>query len=432
MPTREEMRAALNIAPPTADEDFDLGLEMYPPKIVGGVIIPSRPMRTVRNLDRILRGDPMFAGAIRWNELAQAVEWSGQLIQDYLVSELRIAIAERHDVEFPVRELNDIIELIARGNSYHPVREYLETLTWDGTPRLSSWLSQWLGVDDTELAREYARKFFVGAVARAYKPGCKMQTALVLHGLQGAYKSTFVETIARQPSWSSTTQIDWDSKDRYQQIQGKWFYELGELSGMGKADMNTIKNFLSSDKDSFRPSYGRHNVERLRQCVFIGTTNDVDCLADPTGDRRFWVVTANRIDIDRVRAEIDAVWAEAVVAYKAGEAWHLSREHDAMRASANEAYRREDPLMNALARYSHGRSWFTAQDFWTHLDYPLPQLTQSVLTRIGQVMAIIDTHDRKQIRVGAAQVRGFRLRGHVDASPVTPHYGEGVTRGVTW
>jgi putative DNA primase/helicase len=201
---------------------------------------------------------------------------------------------------------------------------------------------------------------------------------------------------------------------------------------MGKADMNTIKNFLSSDKDSFRPSYGRHNVERLRQCVFIGTTNDVDCLADPTGDRRFWVVTANRIDIDRVRAEIDAVWAEAVVAYKAGEPWHLSREHDQMRARANEAYRREDPLMNALASYSHGRSWFTAQDFWTHLDYPLPQLTQSVLTRIGQVMAIIDTHERKQVRVGAAQVRGFRLKAPLDASPVTPSDGEGVTRGVTW
>jgi len=432
MPTREEMRLALHIAAPSDEEDFDLGLEMFPPKVVGGVIIPSRPQRTVRNLDRILRGDPMFARSIRWNELAQAVEWDGQLIQDYLVSGLRLAIAERHGVEFPVRELNDIIELIARGNAYHPVREYLDGLEWDGTPRLSAWLTDWLGVEDTELAREYARKFFVGAVARAFQPGCKMQTALVLHGLQGAYKSTFVETIAREASWSSSTQIDWDSKDRYQQIQGKWFYELGELSGMGKADMNTIKNFLSSDKDSFRPSYGRHNVERLRQCVFIGTTNDVDCLADPTGDRRFWVVTANRIDIDRVRQEIDAVWSEAVAAYKAGEAWHLSREHDAMRARANEAYRREDPMLAALATYSDGRAWFTAQDFWTHLDYPLPQLSHNVLTRIGQVMALIDTHDREQVRIGAAQVRGWRLRSASDAPPVTPTPPRGVTGGVTW
>ena len=420
---KSELRERLGIArPPEDDEAIDLGLEMIPPRVSGGTVIPRRPKATRRNLDRILRGDPVFAGTIRWNELAQHIEWGGKPIEDYRVSELGLAIAERHEVEFAIKDIHDLIEVVARENVYHPVRSWLSGLEWDGTQRLDTWLTRYLAVEDTPLTREYARRFCIGAVARVMDPGCKMDVALVLHGVQSAGKSSFCKAFAQRDEWFADTRLEWDSKDRYQQIQGVWIYEMGELSGMGKADMNSVKNFLTSQLDKFRPSYARHHVTRKRQCVFIGTTNDPDCLSDPTGDRRFWVVTVALpkmgIDLELVRNENPQLWAEAVEAYRAGEPWYLSREFDELRSTANEAYRREDPLLSALAKFASERPTFTPREFWTSLDLQLHQLTPQVVARIGTMMNQIGTHDRIQYRVGATRVRGYRVKP------------EGVTWGV--
>lgn len=412
--SKAALRQTLQIAEPPDDDPFDLGLEMHPPRVSGGVLIPGRPRATLRNLDRILRGDPVFAGSIRWNELAAQIEWQGRPIEDYRVLELGLAIAERHDVEFGREDLHGMVELVARETSYHPVREWLDALEWDGVPRLDGWLSRWLLVDGSELVREYARRFCIGAVARVYEPGCKLDTALVLHGIQGAGKSSFVAAFAHREEWFSDTKLEWDSKDRFQQIQGVWLYELGEMSGMGKADMNSVKNFLSSQVDKFRPSHARHVVRRLRQCAFIASTNDLDCLSDPTGDRRFHVVTCRipegGIDLEMVRAEHEQVWAEAVAAYRAGERWYLSREFAAARNEANSVYRREDPLLQSVAVYSETQAFWTVQDYWSHLDYPLTQLTPVVVSRIGQIMAQLDTHEHVQVRRGGARVRGYRRK----------------------
>jgi putative DNA primase/helicase len=413
-PTRAALRAALSIAEPPDDDPFDLQLERSAPRFINGNVIPSKPRATLRNLDRILRGDPVFAGAIRWNDMAAHIEWGGRPIEDYRVIELALAIAERHEVEFAMGDLHGMVELVAREHSYHPVREWLDGLAWDGTERLDGWLTRWLRVDDSPLVREYARRFCVGAIARVMQPGCKLDTALVLHGVQSAGKSSFCAAFAHREDWFSDTKLEWDSKDRFQQIQGVWLYEMGELSGMGKADTNSVKNFLSSQVDKFRPSHARHVVRRPRQCAFIGTTNDKDCLSDPTGDRRFWVVTTRLermgIDLDLVRAEHEQVWAEAVAAYRAGERWHLSRELDGARHEANAAYRREDPLTQSLATFADEQRFFTVSEFWTHLELPLTQLTASVVSRIGLIMAEIDTHEHVQVRRGGARVRGYRRK----------------------
>lgn len=411
---KSELRAALHLTEPPPEDPLDLGLEYSAPRVVHGSIIPGRPRSTLRNLDRILRGDPLFAGTIRWNEMAAQIEWGGKPIEDYRVTELGLAVAERHDVEFPMTDLHGLIELVARENAYHPVRAWLDALEWDGIERLDGWLTRWLRVDDSELTREYARRFCIGAVARVMQPGCKLDTALVLHGVQSAGKSSFCSAFAHQDEWFSDTKLEWDSKDRFQQIQGVWLYEMGELSGMGKADTNSVKNFLSSQVDKFRPSHARHVVRRPRQCAFIGTTNDKDCLSDPTGDRRFWVVTTRvermGIDLVLVRAEHEQVWAEAVVAYRAGERWHLSRETDGLRHEANATYRREDPLTQSVASYAERETFFTPADYWASLDLPLTQLTASVVSRIGLIMAELDTHEHVQVRRGGARVRGYRRK----------------------
>ena len=424
--TKAQLRAALSMADPPDEDPIDLGLEFNAARVSNGRIIPGKPKATRRNLDRVLRGDPVFAGAIRWNDLAAQIEWDGKPIEDYRVTELGLAVAERHDVEFAMQDLHSIIEVVAREKAYHPVREWLDALAWDGVERLDGWLTRWLRVDDSALVREYARRFCIGAIARVFQPGCKLDTALVLHGVQSAGKSSFCAAFAHQEDWFSDTRLEWDSKDRFQQIQGVWLYEMGELSGMGKADTNSVKNFLSSQVDKFRPSHARHVVRRPRQCAFIGTTNDKDCLSDPTGDRRFWVVSTRLekmgIDLALVRAEHEQVWAEAVAAYRAGERWHLSREVDTMRDEANADYRREDPLMVSLGEFSHHREFFTPHDFWIALEVPLTQLTPAVLTRIGQMMAQMNTHEHAQVRKGGARVRGYRLKAQ-------PSHPEGVTNG---
>ena len=162
MPTRDEMRAKLNIAPPSEEDDLDLGLEMFPPRVVNGVIVPSRPRPTLKNLDRILRGDPIFAQAVRYSELKQNIMVDGKSISDQDVTEIRLKIAERHGVEFDKNPTNEVLALIASYNKYHPVREWLTSLEWDGVPRLDTWLVRWAKVADTPLHRAYGRKTCIG------------------------------------------------------------------------------------------------------------------------------------------------------------------------------------------------------------------------------------------------------------------------------
>ena len=206
--TKAQLRAALSIADPPDEDPIDLGLEFSAARVSGGALIPGKPKPTRRNLDRVLRGDPVFAGAIRWNDLAAQIEWDGKPIEDYRVTELGLAVAERHDVEFAMQDLHSIIEVVAREKAYHPVREWLDALAWDGVERLDGWLTRWLRVDDSALVREYARRFCIGAIARVFQPGCKLDTALVLHGVQSAGKSSFCAAFAHQEDWFSDTRLE--------------------------------------------------------------------------------------------------------------------------------------------------------------------------------------------------------------------------------
>jgi predicted P-loop ATPase len=331
MPTKDEMRALLNLAAPAEEDPIDLGLEMLPPRISNGVLIPTRPKPSLRNLDSILRGDPMFAGTIRYNELKQAVQWHGRSLQDHDVTELRLAIVERHSVEFTGVQMQDMLPLVARDHRHHPVREWLLTLEWDGVPRLDTWLPRWGQVVDTPLHRAYGRKTCIGAVRRVMEPGCKMDTVLVLHGGHGKGKSSMCRVMAHEEGWFNDTKIDWDSKEKYVALQGVWLYELAELAGKRKAEQETVKNYISSATDKYRPPYGRHMVEVPRSCVFIATTNEDEPLHDPTGNRRWWVVSVDAVDTELVKAEYEQVWAEAMEAWRQGEQHWLEPELEQQR-----------------------------------------------------------------------------------------------------
>ena len=248
----------------------------------------------------------------------------------------------------------DAVNIVAQENAFHPVKEYLDTCEWDGVERLDSLLIDYLGAEDNEYTRAVTRKSLVAAVARIYNPGCKFDYMLTLRGSQGIGKSALIAKLGGE--WFSDTFTTMTGKEAYEQTNGVWIMEIGELAGMKKAEAETIKLFISKQKDRYRPAYGRRTQEFPRQCIFIGTTNESQFLRDATGNRRFWVVdTPNEptksIWDDLTDEEVKRIWGEAKVRFKEGEQLFLSRELEAIAREVQEAYEEENPKAGLIMDY---------------------------------------------------------------------------------
>lgn len=223
-----------------------------------------------------------------------------------------------YDLRVTDRDLSAAVHLAALGNEFHPVQDYLSGLVWDETPRVGSLFVDYLGAENDAYHREAARLMMVGAVARAFEPGMKIDESVILEGLQGARKTTFIETLAVHWYGELDASMD-DAKGCVEQMQGCWIVELGELTGLAKADVRRVKSFLTRHTDKARLAYARRAREFPRACIFIGSTNDQAYLKDPTGGRRFLPVACKvngTIDIERLRCEIGQLWAEAVHLYR--------------------------------------------------------------------------------------------------------------------
>ena len=222
-------------------------------------------------------------------------------------------------------KIGDAVLLAMQSCMRHPVREYLLSLKWDGVARADTIFIDYLGAEDTEYTRTVTRKALIGAVARIMQPGCKHDHILVLVGPQGCRKSTTLAKLGK--SWFSDSFYTVQGKEAYEQIQGFWLIEMGEMAATRKAELESIKQFVSKQSDSYRAAYAKRTQEHPRQCAFFGTTNDDEFLRDATGGRRFWPVTVTdkgRETGDYFTAEIvDQVWAEIVMRYSTGENWYL-------------------------------------------------------------------------------------------------------------
>jgi len=247
------------------------------------------------------------------------------------------------------------VQMAAHSSERHPVRDYLESLVWDGEPRLDHWLEDLAGVPDSPLTRAMARRFLTAAVARIYHPGCKVDHALILEGPQNLGKSTLLNVLF-EPWYSDDIDV-LGSKDAGLQVRGVWGLEIAELSSVHRSEVERVKAFMTRREDRFRPPYGRRVQTWPRQLVFVGSTNRTEYLIDETGGRRFWGVACSAIDLDLTAARKDQLWAEAARAYHAKEKWWLDSEellHSAAEAQETrfQADAWEEDIVAALEPYN--------------------------------------------------------------------------------
>ena len=323
------------------------------------------------NLLLILENDPNLKGRFALNEFAQRALIKGDLpwrkcegpadfFNDFDEAGLRNYLERVYGIS-SVLKTQDAMAQVFHSHKYHPVRDYLNSLEWDGRERLDTLLIDTLGAEDTVLNRTVTRKTFTAAVARIMTPGCKMDYMLTLVGAQGLGKSSLFGRLGGD--WFSDSLTSVTGKEAYEQLQGSWIVEMGELSATRKADVESIKHFLTKRVDRFRVAYGRHVTDFPRQCIFVGTTNDVEFLRDATGNRRFWVMPVGKQEIRRPwhslkQDAVDQIWAEAVQRFSDGELLYLPENLEEEMWEIQKGHSEESPLFGPIQE---------------HLERPVPE-----------------------------------------------------------
>lgn len=284
---------------------------------------------TLKNLFFILNNDTTYKNKIEFNELTQMRTMNRSNWNDVIESRLKLYLEQEYDLFTSIESINHICNIIADEHSYHPIREYLNSVQWDGIHRLSTVFSDFLGATNNIYTQSVAIITFVGAVARIFEPGVKFDTCTTLVGKQGTGKSMFLNKIAVKAEWFTDGVTSFDGKEFYESIQGKWIVELGEGTAFQKSIKERSKQAIASQQDFYRKPYGRNPEIRKRQCVFLGTTNNYDFLKDETGDRRYYPIdvtiqkATKSIFNDLTADYVAQLWAEAVQLYKSGQSIYI-------------------------------------------------------------------------------------------------------------
>ena len=327
-------------------------------------------LSSANNINLIFANDPRLKGIFKQNDfdtkkyVFKNLPWrkvsKPEPIKNVDYSGVRNYIESIYGIASNLK-IDDALILEFEKHSFHPIRDFLKELVWDGTERLDTLLIDYFGADDNIYTREAIRKTLVGAVARVMRPGVKFDLVLTLVGAQGTGKSTLVNKLGKE--WFSDTFMTVHGKEALEQIQGAWLIEMAELSGLKKAEIEAVKHFISKQEDNFRPAYARASERYPRQCVFFGTTNNKDFLRDPSGNRRFMPIdiapdNAMLSVFDMQPEEVNQIWAEAMTLYKKGEKLYLSPEAEVIAGKEQRGHSEADERVGLIEDY---------------LDTPLPK-----------------------------------------------------------
>ncbi len=324
------------------------------------------PRETFLNFEAFLDSSGV---KIRHDEFAQAIficaggTWRKLTDDDAII--LRIN-AQQTGLRTPIAEVFNYLKVKALSNPFHPIKEYLAGISWDGTPRLSTWLTTYLGADDTPLNRAIARLTLIAAVRRTRHPGCKFDTLLVLESFQGPGKSTFLMELAGGAAYfTDAVKLGDDPKTMIEQTAGKWIIEIPELSGVRNAEIENVKAQLSRREDSARPAYGRLRGDVPRQFIMIGTTNGGAgagaYLKDQTGNRRYLPVQVSKIDVEGSKRDRDQLFAEAAAAEASGESITLPESLWALAGVEQNKRIVRDELETTVSDLIAGKSGFVSR-----------------------------------------------------------------------
>ncbi len=373
----------------------------------GGLRLNShrKPIACLENVITILLKSEHWQNVLVYNEFALATEkrapppfrrpklgeWT-----DADDDELDLWLSQHFDLRVGKETCGRAVGLVAGWHGYHPVREYLEAISWDRTGRLGTWLYDYLGAQipgqDLRSVAYYAKAgawFLISAVARIYRPGCKADHVLLLEGQQGIGKSKALQILFGE--WFSDTPLRIGDKDSYGALRGVWGYELSEIDSLNRAETSASKAFFTSARDKYRPPYGRRDIQADRQVVFAGTVNHDQYLRDSTGNRRYWPVRCGQLNLqglDSLEAVRDQLWAEAVACFEAGSRWYPT-EAEEIKLFGEQQTQREigDVYEDLIEKGTLGRSEISmAEIFKNILDTEPAKMTRPEQIRIGEAM----------------------------------------------
>lgn len=354
-----------------------------------------------------MQSDPVLSGAIRYNIMTERVDivkslwWkkTSRALNETDINYLLLYMEEKYSLTVETK-IEKAISIVADKNQYHPVRDYLNRLEWDGTERIRYVLHRFLGSDINEYTYEAMRLFLLGEISRAYKPGCKFDTMLCLTGGQGAGKSTFFQFLAVKDEWFSDDLKKMDDENVFRKIQGHWIIEMSEMIATANAkSIEEIKSFLSRRKETYKVPYEKQASDRLRQCVFGGTSNTLDFLPlDRSGNRRFLpvMVYPDKAEVhilenvEESRQYIDQLWAEAMVLYRSGKIrLTLSKEVEQYLKELQKEFMPEDTKAGLIQAYLEnftGKQVCSKQLYKEALNHPFDEPKQWEIREINEIM----------------------------------------------